>query len=46
MEKAPHFLSKFAMDKLVMYEVTYHNSTGLSVGLHRKKKAPWPIFPL
>lgn len=44
-EKAPHFSPRFSTDKLVMQEVAYHISTGLSIGLHRKKKAPWPILP-
>lgn len=45
-DKAPHVLPKFSMDKLVMQEVSYHISTGLSVRLHKKKKAPWPTLPL
>ena len=39
-EKPPHVLLKFSMDKLVMQEVSYHISIGLSARLHRKKKAP------
>lgn len=45
-EKPPHVLLRYATYKLVMQEVTYHLSIGLSVGLHRKKKAPWPTLPL
>lgn len=46
MEKALHVLPKLYMDKLVMQEVSYHISTGLSARLQRKKKAPWPTLPL
>ena len=46
MDKAPHALSKFSMDKLVMQEVAYHMSTRLSTRLHRNKNAPWPALPL
>jgi len=45
-EKASHVLPKFSMDKLVMQEVAYHISTGLSVRLHIEKNAPWPTLPL
>ena len=34
------------MDKLVMQEVAYHILTGLLTGFHRKKKEPWPTFPV
>jgi len=34
------------MDKLVMQEVSYHLSIGLSSRMHRKKKAPWPNLHL
>lgn len=37
---------KFTIDKLVMQEVAYHISSGLSIGLHMKKKEPWPIIHL
>lgn len=33
-EKAPYFLSKFSMDKMVMQEVAYHISKLLSTRLH------------
>lgn len=39
-EKPLNFLPRYATDKLVMQEVAYHISTGLSVGLHRRKKEP------
>lgn len=39
-EKPLHVLSKFSLDKLVMQEVSYHISAGLTAKLHRKKKAP------
>jgi len=45
-EKPLHVLSKFSMDKLVMQEVSYHISIGLSTRLHRKKKASWPTLML
>ena len=43
-EKAQHVLLKFSMDKLVMQEVSYHISTGFSVRLYNKNKAPWPAL--
>lgn len=45
-EKPLHVLPKFALDKLVMQEVSYHISTGLSTRLNWKKKAHWPTLPL
>lgn len=45
-EKTLHVIPKYATDKLVMQEVSYHLSTWLSTGLHKKKKGPWPILPL
>lgn len=39
-EKTLHVLPSFFMDMLVMQEVSYHISIGLSVGLHGRKKAP------
>jgi len=45
-ENPSHVLPNFATDKLVMQEVSYHISTGLSTRLHKKNKAPWPAFPL
>ncbi len=45
-EKPPHELPRFSTQKMVMQEVTYHISTGLSIGLHRRKKTPWPTLPL
>ena len=42
-KKPPHVLSKFAMDKLVMQEVSYHILAGLLGRLH-KKEAPWPAL--
>ncbi len=45
-EKSLHVLLKFALDKLIMQEVSYHILAGLSARLHWKKKAPWPAFPL
>jgi len=45
-EKPMHVLPRYAMENLVMQEVSYHLSTGLSVGLHRKKKVSWLTLPL
>lgn len=45
-EKPPHVLLKFALGVLVMQEVAYHISTGLTARLQRKKKAPWPTLLL
>lgn len=45
-EKPMHVLPTCTMDKLVMQEAAYHLSTGLSAGLHRKKKSPWTTLPL
>lgn len=45
-EKPPHVLPRHATDNLIMQEVLCHLSIGLSAGLHRKKKAPWPDLPL
>lgn len=45
-KKARHVLPKFSMDNLVMQEVSYYISTGLSTRLHKKKKAPWLALPL
>jgi len=39
-------LPRYANDKLILQEVSYHLSIGLSTALHRKKKAPWPTLPL
>lgn len=44
-EKAPHVFPRFSIDKMVMKEVAYHISIGLSDGLHKKKKAPWLMLP-
>lgn len=41
-EKPLHVLLMYVTDKLV----SYHLSTGLSAGLHRKKKVPWLTRPL
>lgn len=40
-EKHMHFLQRYATDKLIMEEVSYHLATGLLATLHRRKKAPW-----
>lgn len=45
-EKPLHVLPRYAIDKMVMQEVSYHLSIWLSTGLHRKKKAPWMALPL
>jgi len=45
-KKSPHILPRYATDKHVMLEVSYHLSTGLSAALHRKKKTPWPTLPM
>lgn len=39
-------MSKLSLDKLIMQEVLYHISIGLSARLHRKKNAPCPTLPL
>ena len=39
-EKPPHVLPNFALDKLIMQEVSYHILTRLTGRLHQKKKAP------
>jgi len=43
-EKPLHVLPIYATDKLIMQEVSYNLAIGLLVGLHRKKKSPWPLF--
>lgn len=45
-ENPPRVLPRYATEKIIMQEVSYHLTTGLSVGKHRKKKAPWPALPL
>lgn len=45
-EKPLHVLQRYATDKLIMQEVSYHLAIGLSATLHRKNKAPWPTLPL
>lgn len=45
-ENPLHVLSRYATNKLVMQEVSYDLAIGLSIGLHRKKKVPWPTLPL
>lgn len=45
-QKDLHILSKFSMDNMLMQEVSYHISTGLSVIQHKNKEAPWPTLPL
>jgi len=45
-EKPLHVLPRFSTGKLVMQEVAYHISIGLSIGLHRRKKPPWLALPL
>ena len=45
-EKPLHVLPRYATNKLVMQEVSYHLATRLSATLHRKKKSPWPTLPL
>ena len=40
--KPPHVLPRYATDKLITREVSYHLATWLPVGLQRKKKEPWP----
>ena len=39
-EKPPHVLPRYATDKLIMQEVSYHLTTRLLASLHRMKKAP------
>ena len=41
-----HVLPKFSLDILIMQEVAYHISVGLTTRLHRKKKAPLPALLL
>ena len=43
--KLSHIFLRYATNKLVKQEVSYHLSTGLLGDLHRKKKAPWPALP-
>lgn len=43
-QKLLYLFPRYATDKIVMQEVSYHLSTRLSAALHRKKKAPWPTF--
>jgi len=45
-EKPLHILPWYAIDKLIMQEVSYHLATGFLVALHKKKKAPWPTLHL
>lgn len=45
-EKPPHFFLRYATDKLIMEEVSYHLAIVFSAALHWKKKAPWPTLPL
>ena len=45
-EKHMHVLPRFSTYTLVMQEVAYHISIGLSARLYRRKKAPWPALPL
>lgn len=46
MEKPPHELPRFSIDKLIMKEVAYHISTVLSTRIHNRNKEPWPTLPL
>lgn len=45
-EKLLHVRPKFALDVLIMWEVAYHISVGLTTRMQRKNKAPWPTLPL
>lgn len=45
-EKPSHILPRYAMNKLVMQEVSYQIFIALSTRLHRKKKESWPTLPL
>lgn len=45
-EKPLHVLPRYATNKLIMQEMSYHLATGLSPALHKKKKAPRPTIPL
>ena len=45
-EKPLNVIHKFALYVLVMEELAYHISAGLTTRLQRKKKAPWPTLPL
>ena len=45
-EKPSHILPRYSMENMVMQEVSCHLSIRLSIGLHRKNKAPWPFLPL
>ena len=44
--KPLYFLPRYVIDKLFMQEVSNHLTTGLSTGLHRRKKASWPTLSL
>ena len=45
-EKPPYVLPRCATNKLVIQEVSYHLTKGLSVALHKKNKGPWPTLPM
>lgn len=45
-EKLLHVFPRYSIDKLIMQEVSYHLTIGLSASLHKKKKAPWPTIPM
>lgn len=44
--KSLHIMSSYATDKLVIEEVVYHISIGLSKYLHMNNKGPSPFIPL
>lgn len=44
--KSSYMLLRYATNKLVMQKISYHVSIGLSTILQRKRKCPWPTFPL
>lgn len=44
--KPPHALPKFVIDKLMLQEVCYQMTTGLSKTLNKGKKKPQPSLPL
>lgn len=45
-ENPTHVLPRYATDKLIMQEVSYHLAIGLLARLHRKTKVTRPTLPL
>ncbi len=45
-ENPMYVLPKFSLDVIVMQELAYHSSIGLTDRIQWKNKAPWPTLPL